>query len=141
RQLKQQKHLVELSRAPIFVWEVDGNVIEWNRGSEELYGYSRAEAIGRPPEQLLGTITPNASMQEVKERLAKERSWSGELRQFTKDRRPLTVEARLQLESFDGRHLVLESARDITERKEWEDRQRMLLSELSHRIRNTFAVV
>jgi len=51
------------------------------------------------------------------------------------------VEARLQLESFDGRHLVLESARDITERKEWEDRQRMLLSELSHRIRNTFAVV
>jgi two-component system CheB/CheR fusion protein len=73
--------------------------------------------------------------------LLKEGSWSGERRHKTKDGRELTVESRMQLESFDGRRLVLESTRDITERKAWEKRQNMLLHELSHRVRNTLTVV
>jgi len=28
--------LVELSRSPIFVWDYDGGILQWNRGSEEL---------------------------------------------------------------------------------------------------------
>src|SRR5215469_11101905 len=54
RQLRQQKRLVELSRAPIFVWDFDGAIIDWNRGSEELYGYTRAEAVGQRKEELFG---------------------------------------------------------------------------------------
>jgi two-component system CheB/CheR fusion protein len=37
-QLLQQKHLVDLSRDPIFVWDFDNGIVDWNRGSEELYG-------------------------------------------------------------------------------------------------------
>ena len=50
RQLQQQKSLVELSREPIFVWDFDGGVLEWNRGCEELYGYSSEEARGQRKE-------------------------------------------------------------------------------------------
>ena len=140
--LRQQTDLVEVSHAPIFVWDFDsGNVAVWNRGSEELYGFTRAEAIGRPKDQLLGTSVPGSSFEELKSRLRLDGSWSGELWQKAKDGRDLTVEARLQLERFDDRRLVLESTRDVTERKAWEDQQRMLLGEISHRMRNTLSVV
>ena len=141
RQLRQQQHLVELSRAPIFVWQLDGEIVAWNRGSEELYGYSREEAIGKRKEQLLGTQVEGSSFEELKKRLQKEGSWTGEIHQRTKSGRALIVESRLQLDSFDGRALVLESIRDITERKAAEDRQRMALRELTHRMKNTLSVV
>jgi two-component system, chemotaxis family, CheB/CheR fusion protein len=141
RRLGQEKRLVDLSRDPIFVWDFDGGIVEWNRGSEELYGYSKEEAIGRSKEQLLDTTVPGSSFNELKSRLIKEGSWAGELRQRTKEGRELTVESRLQLETFDRVRLVLESTRDITERRASERRQTLLMSELTHRVKNTLAVI
>jgi two-component system CheB/CheR fusion protein len=53
----------------------------------------------------------------------------------------VTVEAQLGLETMDGRRLVLESTRDITQRKIFQARQQLLLGELTHRVKNTLAVV
>ena len=41
-QLLQQKRLIDLSHDPIFVWDFDAGIVEWNRGSEQLYGYTAA---------------------------------------------------------------------------------------------------
>jgi two-component system CheB/CheR fusion protein len=60
---------------------------------------------------------------------------------MTKDGREITVESQLELVPFGGRRLVLESTRVVTERKAWERRQQLLLSELTHRVKNTLAVV
>jgi two-component system CheB/CheR fusion protein len=141
RRLAQEMRLVDLSRDPIFVWEVDGGIVEWNRGSEELYGYSREEAIGRSKEQLLRTTVPGSSFSELKSKLIKEGSWAGELRQKTKKGHELSVESQLQLETFDSVRLVLESTRDITERRASDRRQHLLMSELTHRVRNILAVI
>jgi two-component system CheB/CheR fusion protein len=141
QRLRQEKRLVELTRDPIFIWDFDGGVLEWNRGSEELYGYSRDEALGKRKDQLLATVVPGSSFAALRAKLLEEKSWSGELKHRTKNGRELTVESRLQLESVDGRRLVLESTRDVTERRQWEERQRLLLGELSHRVKNTLAVV
>ena len=51
------------------------------------------------------------------------------------------VEGQLELAEIEGRRLVLESTHDITERRNWEHRQEMMLAELSHRVKNTLAVV
>jgi two-component system, chemotaxis family, CheB/CheR fusion protein len=139
--LAQAKQLVDLSRAPIFVWDFDGGIVDWNRGSEELYGYSREEAIGQRKEQLLRTSVPGSSFGDLRAKLRQDGSWAGELRHVTKAGRELTVETRLQLETFGGRRLVLESTRDVTERRDWERRQRLLMGELSHRVRNILAVI
>jgi two-component system, chemotaxis family, CheB/CheR fusion protein len=141
RQLRQQRALVELSRAPIFVWEFDGGIVDWNRGSAELYGYGREEAVGRQKDELLKTDVAGASLEELREELAANGVWKGELCHTTKDGRELTVESHIELESLDGRRLVLESTRDVTERKQWERRQQLLLGELTHRVKNTLAVV
>jgi two-component system CheB/CheR fusion protein len=140
-QLMQHKRLVELSRDPIFVWAFDGGIEVWNRGCEELYGYSREQAIGKQKEQLLGSIVPGSSFAELKTQLLAAGSWSGELQHRAKDGRLLTVEAQLDLETVDGRRLVLESTRDITQRKKLQARQQLLLGELTHRVKNTLAVV
>jgi two-component system CheB/CheR fusion protein len=140
-QLRQQKALVELSRSPIFVWDFDGGIVAWNRGSEELYGYSRSEAIGKRKELLLRSEVPGSSFEALRQSLTEKGSWTGELRQKTKDGRSITVESRIELEAMDGRRLVLESTRDISDRKEWERRQQLLLNELTHRVKNTLAVV
>lgn len=141
RRLLRKGRLVELSREPIFVWDFDGGVLEWNRGCEELYGFSRAEALGQIKANLLRTAVPGSSFEEMRRALVEGGNWSGELKQRTKDGRELTVESWIELVEMEGRRLVFESTRDITERKQWERRQQLLLAELTHRVKNTLSVV
>jgi two-component system CheB/CheR fusion protein len=139
--LRQVKRLVDVSRNPIFIWEFDNGIVEWNRGSEELYGYSREEALGKRKDRLLGTAVPGSSFAELREKLLENGSWNGEIRHTTKTGRELTVESRIVLDTIDGKRLALESVTDVTERREWEKRQRLLLNELTHRVKNTLTVV
>jgi two-component system CheB/CheR fusion protein len=139
--LRQEMRLVELSSEPIFVWNLDDGIVDWNRGSEELYGWSRQEALGRNKEELLKIWVPGSSFADLKQELVKAGSWTGELRQKTKDGRSLIVETRMELRPVGDRRLVLESTRDITERKRWESRQETMLRELTHRVKNMLAVV
>lgn len=141
RRLRQETQLVELSRDPIFIWDFSGTILQWNRGSEQLYGYSRDEAVGMKKDKLLGTIVPGSSFAELRIKLQEEGSWSGELKHRTKDGRELTIESRIILETVEGQQLALESTRDVTERKAWETQQRLLLLELTHRVKNTLSVV
>ena len=141
RMLRQEKQLVDLSRDPIFIWDFNGGILEWNRGSEELYGYSRAEAVGKRKDKLLATTVPGSSFAELLIKLRDEGNWNGELKHTTKDGRELTIESRIVLETIEGRQLALESTRDVTERKAWEQQQKLLLGELTHRVKNTLTVV
>src|SRR3954471_16244502 len=141
RRLRQETQLVELSRDPIFIWDFSGTILEWNRGSEQLYGYSRDEAVGKKKDKLLGTIVPGSSFAELRVQLRDEGSWSGELKHRTKDGRELTIESRIILETVGGQQLALESTRDVSERKAWETQQSLLLRELTHRVKNTLTVV
>ncbi|ASY66611.1 Chemotaxis protein methyltransferase CheR (plasmid) [Sinorhizobium sojae CCBAU 05684] len=141
QRLDQEMRLVELSRSPIFVWDFDDGIQQWNRGSEELYGYSRDEALGKQKEKLLKTVVPGSSFEALRQTLLEKGYWSGELRHTTKDGQVLTVESHIELQPLGDRRLVLEGTRDVTELKRWEHRRQLLLSELSHRVKNTLAVV
>src|SRR6185503_6326947 len=92
-------------------------------------------------EDLLRTVVAGSSFAALKRRLAEAGRWSGEVRHRAKDGRELTVETDIELISYDGRRLALESTTDVTERKTLERQQRLLLRELTHRVKNTLAVV
>lgn len=139
--LRQQTRLVELSGEPIFVWDLDDGILEWNRGSEWLYGYSRDEALGQEAIRLLATSFVGTSFEDMKRHLLRTGSWTGEVVQTTKSGRRIPAETRIEVLVMDGRRLVLDNARDLTERKNWEKRQQLLLNELSHRVKNTLTVV
>src|SRR5262249_46471069 len=61
-QLKRDREklrlLVELSFEPIIVWDFHTGVVEWNWGCEQLYGFTRAEAVGHIIHDLLRTVHP-----------------------------------------------------------------------------------
>ncbi len=139
--LRHEMRLIDLSRSPITVSDLDSGIIRWNRGSEALYGYPESEALGRRMEALLQTEVPGSSYDDLRQALLDGGSWSGELRQRTRDGRVLTVESQIDLVTLSTRRLMLESTRDLTDRKRWEGEQRLLLHELTHRVKNTLAVV
>jgi PAS domain S-box-containing protein len=121
--LRLQTSLIESSVEPIYIWDFDKDIIEWNQGCERLYGYTRDEAVGRNNHELLRTVFP-APLEEFEAQLAAQREWTGELRQTTKDGREVIVESRNTLTETNGRRLVLVTNRDITARKQVEDRLR-----------------
>src|SRR4029077_16962304 len=53
--LQQQADLLEQSFDAIFTWEVGNQINYWNRGAEQLYGFTKAEAIGKSSHELLRT--------------------------------------------------------------------------------------
>ncbi len=85
--LRQMTQLVEMSGEPICVWDYNDGVVEWNRGSELLFGYGREEALGREKQALLGTRFIGSSFSEVKRQVGHGGSWNGEARHTTKDGR------------------------------------------------------
>lgn len=113
--LRRHASLLDLATEPILAWHLDGAIIFWNKGAENLYGYSAAEALGKTSHQLLqADYARNSEFLEI---LHRDRAWKGELRQTTKSGLKLVVESHQQLlEEKDGRWLVLECNRDITER-------------------------
>jgi len=130
-QIRQQADLLNLSHEPIFAWELEGGIVLWNRGCEELYGYTSEEAVGRSSHELLGTVHP-MGLGEFTSVLLREGEWAGELVHETRDGRAVTVESRqVLIRTSDGRRLVLETNRDITERKESEKALGRTLRELA----------
>lgn len=116
--LQRQADLLDLANEAIFATELDGRIIYWNRGAEQLYGYPRTEALGNVGHALLATTFPNGR-QNFEADLIERREWTGELQQLTKFGRCIEVESRFRLiEDRAGGNLVLECNRDITKRKQ-----------------------
>lgn len=117
-QLKEQADLLELTHDAIIVRGVDGQVTFWNRGAEELYGWSPAEALGQVTHQLLQTQFPHSRAAQD-EALQTTDRWEGELTHTRRDGSQVVVSSRQVLQrDGEGRpRAVLEINTDITERK------------------------
>jgi PAS domain S-box-containing protein len=125
--LRRQASLLDQTHDSVFVWDQGGGIVFWNRGAEELYGWPRAEALGRLPGDLLATRYPGGR-DELTATLDRTGAWSGELEQTARDRRRVVVESRLvRVREADGSTLVLETDRDIGDRKRMEEARALLL--------------
>ena len=119
--------MIELSFDAIIVWQPGGTIESWNRGAEELYGFSKAEALGHVSHDLLATIHERPWPQ-IEATLREQGSWEGEVRHHAKDGREIVVSSRLQLiRGGDGVERVLETNRDITEHRLAEAERELLL--------------
>ena len=120
-QLKRQADMLRLSFDAIIVWRLDGTIESWNRGAALLYGYGESEAMDRATHELLKTVHP-LPWPKLRAILRKHGNWEGELRHITRDGREVIVSARHQLiVGSDAVERVLETNRDITERKRAEE--------------------
>ena len=111
-----KSNLIELSFEPIIVWHPRRGIIDWNKGAEQLYGFSREEALGRSSHELLRSVHP-FPVHTLLSLLEQFKSWTGEIEQRAKDGRTVYVDSRHQLIENDGEQLVLETNHDISQRK------------------------
>jgi PAS domain S-box-containing protein len=114
--LRRQASLIELSFEPIFVWHPKRGIVEWNKGAEQLYGYSREEALGSQSHSLLKSLHP-APLKDIMAQLRRDGSWTGEVCHHAKDGRVIYLESRHQAIESDGELFVLETNHNVTERK------------------------
>jgi two-component system CheB/CheR fusion protein len=126
--LERQARLLEQAHEAVFARDLDGAIVYWNRGAEFLYGYPREEACGRIAHELLGKSWERQV--DLNETLQREGRWNGELEHRTKDGRDITVDSIQVLFQEGERSLVLETNRDVTERKRLEDALRRRVDEL-----------
>ena len=116
--LTDQAALLELAHDAIFVRDTDGRITYWNAGAEHLYGFTRAEAVGRISHEILDTTFPEP-LGDIEATVARDSRWEGELRHRCADGRWITVESRWVAECGSGGSIleVLEVNRDITARQ------------------------
>ena len=133
-ELRWRAGLLAQTHDAVVVWRMGGGIIYWNHGAEELYGWKVAEAAGRPIHQLLSTALPQ-SEEEFHRHLMEHGRWQGEIQQSTKKGQPVVVESRMVTMSEEhGGILVLETNRDVTERRAIHERVCRLAEELEDRV-------
>ncbi len=130
KHLQQQTTLINLAHDAILVCDSIDRVLSWNRGAEELYGWSAQEALGRVTHILLKTRFP-VSLPAVEAELEREGHWEGELVHTRRDGRTVVVESRQVLvrDEQGNSTAVLEINRDITERRQLEQAQNTTYAE------------
>ena len=134
--------IVENSDDAILSKTLDGIISTWNPGATRLYGFSAAEAIGKP----ITIIIPD-------DRLAEEETIIGKVRQGERVHHFETVRRRKDgslvyislsvspVRDRSGRIIgASKIARDVTQTRIAAERQTLILREMNHRIKNLFAL-
>ena len=130
----QQASLLNLTHDPISVRDMSDVIEYWNRGAQELYGWTAADATGKNSQQLLQTVFP-APVDDIRAELLRTDRWEGELKKTKADGSEVIVASRWSLRRDEhGRAAaILETNNDITERKRRNEEIENLNRELAKR--------
>ena len=135
--------IVASSEDAIVSKTIGGRVTSWNAGAERIFGYTSEEMIGQP----IVKIIP-AEMREEEDRIIAKLRRGERVEHFdtvrqAKDGRLVDISVTISpLRNATGEVVgASKVARDISERKQAERSQRLLLDELNHRVKNTLATV
>jgi PAS domain S-box-containing protein len=134
--------IIESSDDAILSKDLEGLILSWNQGAERLFGFTSEEAVGRP----VTIIIPVDRMDEEPAILEKihrgERIEHFETVRQRKDGSFVDISLTISpIRNSRGKIVgASKIARDITELKKAREQQRLLLREMSHRVRNLFAL-
>jgi PAS domain S-box-containing protein len=133
--VRERARLLDLTHDTVFVRDLNDVITYWNHGAEELYGWTREEAVGQVSHQLLKTVFPH-TLPDITAEVLRTGRWEGELVHTKRDGTRVTVASRWSLQQDDrGRAIgTLETNNDITEHKRADGE----LRESERRYRNIF---
>jgi PAS domain S-box-containing protein len=142
--------IVETSDDAIITKNLDGVITSWNKSAERIFGYTAAEAVGRP----VTILIPPTRQHEEPEILSRLRRGEHvdhfETIRLRKDGTPLDISLTISPVKDDKGRIVGVSkiARDITERKraeqallEADQRKNEFIATLAHELRNPLAPI
>ena len=131
-EVDERSSLLDLTNDSISIRTMDFMLTYWNRGAEDCYGWTRKEAIGKHPQELLRTIYPKPIDQILGE-LLENHKWEGELTRTKRDGAQVVVWSRwaLRRDKQNRPIAILETSNDMTARKRWEEEIQALNRELA----------
>lgn len=135
-EVEARKHaILETSLDPIITINAAGQITEFNRAAEQVFGYSRHEVLGRTPSELLFPPAETASQQDRIERYLRsgEGSQLGRRREITARRANgelFPAEMTMTLSQEHGEPVLTFFLRDISQRKRAEEEQARYAAEL-----------
>lgn len=135
--------IVESSDDAIIGKDLNGVITSWNKGSERLFGYTAQEAIG----QSVAMLIPRERLDEEPDILQRvrrgERVENYETVRCHKDGTLFDVSLTVSpiVDSLGKIVGASNISRNISERKQTEQRQQFLMNELAHRSKNLLAVI
>ncbi|KPH05049.1 PAS domain S-box protein (plasmid) [Rhizobium acidisoli] len=128
----------------IIAVDLDGLVTTWNEGARRILGWDETEIIGQPVSVIFTEEDREVGVPQREMTAALTEGHGDDERwHVRKDGSLFWASGQMMaLRSDDGElEGFLKILRDRTEQRENEERQRVLMHELSHRIKNTLAVV
>jgi PAS domain S-box-containing protein len=134
--------IVESSVDAIISKDLNGVITTWNKAAERMFGYLAAEAIGRPITILIPPDRHNEEL-EMLARIQRGEHVDFETVRRRKDGSLINVSLTVSPLPDESGKIVGASkiARDITDQKRTEERQKVLMAELDHRVKNALARV
>ncbi|MBL8149473.1 MAG: PAS domain S-box protein [Blastocatellia bacterium] len=100
-QVKKQAELLDKTQDAIFVQDLSGQIVFWNKGAEKIYGWKKEEAIGRNVADLI--FKDNTYLQfNLTDGDQIKTEGVSEVRQVTRDGRAIVVESRWNYLKIDG---------------------------------------
>lgn len=135
--------IVKFSDDAIISIDTQGIIQTWNKGAERLFGYEAEEVIGKPVSAL---YPPGRQDEElgILDRIKRgEHFESYETVRLRKDGSLIDISLTVSpLKDPRGRVVgASKIARDVTERRRNEERRKLMINELNHRVKNTLATV
>ncbi|WP_437966506.1 AAA family ATPase [Sorangium sp. So ce260] len=136
------RRLVDSNIIGIAFWDLDGRIIDANDAFLSMLGHGRQELVA---EKIHWSASTPPEFHAITQRALDEIRSTGQFQPFEKEffrkdgsRVPVLLGgARFEGSDNQGVAFVL----DVSERKQAEKRQKLLLNELNHRVKNTLAIV
>ncbi len=152
QKIREQAALLDIATDAILVQDLQGKILFWNKGAENLYGYSATEAVGSFINRLKNEEDLPQMQELAKAILLSSGAWQGELEQVSKERQKVVVESRWTLvRDRTGQPIsILVVNTDITQKKQLEAQflraQRLesvgtLASGIAHDLNNILAPI
>ena len=119
--IRDQAALLDIAQDAIFVCDLSGRIVYWNRGAAQVYGWDAAQAGGQDAAAML--FAPPAEAWHLARAATLEKGeWSGEMRQITRTKGQIIVRSRwTRVNDREGRpKSILLVGTDVTEQKRLE---------------------
>jgi PAS domain S-box-containing protein len=110
-EFRMRAELLDLATEAIIIRDHEGHIRYWNSGAEQIYGWTREEAVGSNIHLLLRTVFP-VPFESIDKQLREDRRWRGRLTHTTRSGNIAVVDS-LMSTNEDG-DAVLEVNRDMT---------------------------
>ena len=143
QQMRFKASIVQILWDALIVTDLQYTILDWNTAAEALYGWKKEEVLGKDVRSIVSTVFPADLRREWDQQLRTRGYWEGEVLQKRKDGTTAPVLAAVSLvKDLEGNNIgIVAVNRDMTERRELEQRKDDFIDIASHELKTPLTTI